>query len=66
MLVRTKQAVLVFSDDRTQQFQAPRDFIGLAPDWVATCKQGRRLQQAGVLQVQNTQNKSRRNRKEGR
>lgn len=58
MFVMTKQAVLIYSPDRSQKFRAPKDYMGDAPEWVKKTKQFRRMVQEGTMVVSETKKKT--------
>lgn len=51
MFAMFKQAVLLYSPDRTKTFHAPNGYVGPVPDWAAQTKQGRRLIAQGQMVV---------------
>lgn len=59
MFVMTKQAVLIYSPDRSQTFRAPKDYMGEAPDWVKKTKQFQRMVAEGTMVIsENTTKKT--------
>ncbi len=53
MFAMFKQAVLLYSPDRTKTFHAPNGYVGPVPDWAAQTKQGRRLIAQGDMVLSN-------------
>ncbi len=53
MFAMLKQAVLLYSPDRTKTFHAPNGYVGPVPEWAAQSKQGRRLIAQGAMVISN-------------
>lgn len=58
MFIMTKQAVLIYSPDRSQKFRAPKDYMGDAPEWVKKTKQFQRMVAEGTMVVSETKKKT--------